>query len=97
MTFIAWVGLISYGATIFALIVGIFAVYNGRKTRDEITRLIKEVDKPTKEILTRQTALLEGIRDDIKEMDKSTKEILARISDTQDRQNLILERIEARL
>ncbi len=34
--------LILSGAVIFALIVGIFSVYNGRMTRREISRQIKE-------------------------------------------------------
>lgn len=42
MTFIESLTAIGFGATIFALIVGIFSVWNGRMTRREITKAITE-------------------------------------------------------
>ena len=77
-------GYILGGASIFALIVGLFSIYNGRATRKYIERLIKEEnersreflerhDKATKESLERITKHLEG-------HDKATKETMDRIS-----------------
>lgn len=39
------------GATIFALIVGLFAIYNGRATRKVIREVISEEGERTREIL----------------------------------------------
>lgn len=39
------------GATVFAFIVGLFSLYNGRVTRKEIARVITEEGKETRRIL----------------------------------------------
>jgi len=52
------------GATIFALIVGIFSVWNGRRTRRDLRQLIEEIDRRTREV--------------IQEGDKNTQEIIER-------------------
>lgn len=39
---LTYFGLIAFGATLFALIVGLFSVYNGRCTRRDITGTFKE-------------------------------------------------------
>jgi hypothetical protein len=54
-------GYIFGGATIFGLIVGIFAIYNGRMTRREIGKLIKEESIAIREILHRIVTLFERL------------------------------------
>jgi hypothetical protein len=45
MTFIESLTAIGFGATIFALIVGVFSVWNGRMTRREIIKAINGMDE----------------------------------------------------
>jgi hypothetical protein len=56
------------GATIFALIVGIFSVWNGRMTRRELTEVIERTSRQTQEI--------------IEATSQRTQEILIRIDNT---------------
>lgn len=49
MDLVIW-GYIFGGATIFGSIVGIFSVYNGRRTRKEICNLIKSEGESFKEL-----------------------------------------------
>ena len=41
------------GAAVFGLIVGVFAIYNGRVARREIGKMIAQEGKATREILTK--------------------------------------------
>ncbi len=51
MTFLEILMLVASGATIFALIVGVFSVYNGRMTRREISRQIREITEKLAEFI----------------------------------------------
>ncbi|MEO0115892.1 MAG: hypothetical protein ABIK93_10550, partial [candidate division WOR-3 bacterium] len=76
MTFLQLFTLIASGATIFALIVGIFSVYNGRKTRREISNLIKEESNLTRN-MTKD--LIKEIRDLIVEESRLTRELIVKV------------------
>ncbi len=78
-------GYIFGGAGIFALIVGLFSVWNGRVTRGEISNLIKVESQATREIL----AQMEGRQ-------TGTEEILARMDSRQTRMEEILVGMEGR-
>jgi uncharacterized membrane protein len=52
MTFLEGLSLVGVGATIFALIVGVFSVWNGRMTRREIIKAIKEMAREITEKLS---------------------------------------------
>jgi hypothetical protein len=54
-------GYIFGGATIFGLIVGIFAIYNGRMTRREIGKLIEEESKATRELIKEESIAIREI------------------------------------
>jgi arsenate reductase-like glutaredoxin family protein len=69
-------GYIFGGATIFGLIVGIFAIYNGRMTRREIGKLIEEESKATRELIEEES---KATRELIKEESIGIREILHRI------------------
>jgi gas vesicle protein len=66
-------GYIFGGATIFGLIVGIFAVYNGRMIRREIGKLIKEESTATRELIKKEST---ATRELIKEESKATRELI---------------------
>jgi len=51
MTFLEVFMLVASGATIFAFIVGVFSVYNGRMTRREISRQIRETTEKLAELI----------------------------------------------
>ncbi|MEO0093795.1 MAG: hypothetical protein ABIK93_10560 [candidate division WOR-3 bacterium] len=55
MTFLQLFTLIASGATIFALIVGIFSVYNGRMTRREISKQIAETATKISELIAAES------------------------------------------
>jgi len=80
MSFLELFMLIASGATIFAFIVGIFSVYNGRMTRREISRQITETsDKISALIIeTRNLIVAEGdkTRELIKAEGENTRELI---------------------
>jgi len=83
VTFLELFTLFASAVTIFALIVGIFSVYNGRMTRREITAVIRE----TQELIARET---ETTRQFIRETHEASRLILQRITE-------ILARIDERV
>ncbi len=72
MPFLDLFVLVASGATIFALIVGIFSVYNVRKTRKEISNLINEI----RNLMVEESRLT---RDLIVEESRLTRELIAKI------------------
>jgi hypothetical protein len=72
------------GATIFALIVGLFSVYNGRATR----RLIVEEEKRTQEIL----AGIKDVLSKLRETSDRSIELLNKVTETSDRNTELLNR-----
>lgn len=67
--------------TIFAFIVGIFSVWNGRMTRGEITSLIKSEFEESRKLLERMEIQLErsgetlqGIKEMLEKMDHRAEE-----------------------
>ncbi len=77
MTFLELFMLVASGATIFALIVGVFSVYNGRMTRREISRQIRETTEKLAELIitegdkTKELIITEG--DKTRELIKALK------------------------
>ena len=51
MSFLELFTLVASSVAIFGLIVGIFAVYNGRMTRREVSREIRETQESTERII----------------------------------------------
>jgi len=80
MTFLQLFMLIASQATIFALIVGIFSVYNRRTTRREISRQIKDTSdkisaliKETRELVVETRNLIVAEGDKTRELIKALK------------------------
>ena len=67
------------GATIFALIVGVFSVWNGRMTRRELAEVIERTSERTQEILDRQGQTLQGVGQTLARMEQT----LQRTEETQ--------------
>lgn len=73
--------------TIFALIVGIFSVYNGRMTRKEFSRLIIEIKNDIKNLIVEESKLTRNmikeitkeIKDLVVEESRLTRELIAKI------------------
>lgn len=65
MDFLQIFTIVASSATIFAFIVGIFSVYNGRMTRKEISRLIKETSESSQNLMVKEfeetRKILQGI------------------------------------
>ncbi|MBI3988596.1 MAG: hypothetical protein HY347_03160 [candidate division NC10 bacterium] len=78
-----WLAVVSLGATIFALIVGLFSAYNGRQTRSYIGELIRESANHTQEL--------------IQTMQGGTRELLERMDRRLEAQQAFLERMDQRL
>jgi hypothetical protein len=61
MTFIELLTAIVVGATILALIIGIFPVWNGRRTRSFLTTVIRETNAQTQALIKEtQSLIVEG-------------------------------------
>ena len=76
------------GATVFALIVGIFSVYNGRMTRRELGAVIERGNERTHSLLERMDARLEHmdgrlekLTEYMQDMDQRHSELLTRLAE----------------
>lgn len=58
---LSWLAVVSFGATIFALIVGLFSAYNGRQIRSYIGDLIRKTFTRTQELKKRHHLGLPGL------------------------------------
>ena len=58
MSFLEIFTIVASSATIFALIMGMFSIYNGRMTRREISGLIVSESEKTREILQEHGKIL---------------------------------------
>ena len=61
MSFLEMFTVVASSATIFAFIVGVFSVYNGRMTRKEISSLIVSASDETRKILVEHGKILDKI------------------------------------
>ncbi len=68
-----WIAVVSYAATIFALIVGMFSAYNGRRTRSDIGKLIQETTGCTQELIRESSARAQEM---IREISARTQELM---------------------
>jgi predicted transcriptional regulator len=75
MTFLELFSLIASAATIFALIVGVFSVWNGRMTRREIGGLIGRDEQATRELIAGEE---QATRELIARDEQATRELIAR-------------------
>ena len=75
------------GATVFALIVGLFSVYNGRATRKYIGELIKETRESTQNLIKETRESTQNL---IKEEMNRIQEILVLMNKTLEENNKIL-------
>lgn len=78
VTFLELASLVASGATVFALIAGVFSVRNGRMTRREIGGMIER----TQELIAREE---QATRDLTARMDQGMRELLGRLADSVDR------------
>ena len=78
MELLDWLTVVGFGATIFALIVGLFSAYNGRQTRSYIGNLLRETSTRTQELI--QTTQAE------------TRQLLERMDRRMEAQQSLLER-----
>ena len=89
MSLVIWTYIFG-GATIFALVVGVFSVWNGRMTRRELREVIEQGNIRTHALLERMnsrmeetdrshTALLERIALHMQEMDRRHTELLSQL------------------
>ena len=67
------------GATVFALIVGLFSVYNGRMTRRELGALIERGNERTQSFLERMDTRIEGTQTLIERGNERTQSLLERM------------------
>jgi len=90
MSLVIWTYIFG-GATIFALVVGVFSVWNGRMTRRELREVIEQGNIRTHALLERMnsrmeetdrshTALLERMNSRMEETDRSHTALLERIA-----------------
>jgi hypothetical protein len=68
--------LIASQATIFALIVGIFSIYNGRTTRREISRQIKDTSDKISPLIKETRKLVVETRNLIVAKGDKTRELI---------------------
>jgi len=61
MSFLEIFTIVASSATIFALIMGMFSIYNGRMTRREISGLIVSESEKTREILQEHGEILNRV------------------------------------
>jgi hypothetical protein len=98
MTFLELFSLIASAATIFALIVGVFSVWNGRMTRREIGGLIAREEQATRQA-TRE--LMAELAELITREAQATRELIERLErgfhQVLSRQTEILGRIDERI
>ncbi len=57
------------GATVFALIVGLFSVYNGRMTRRELSAVIERGNERSQSLLERMDGRMESVDGHMESMD----------------------------
>lgn len=76
MTFLEGLALVGSSATIFGVIMGIFTFFNGRITRKEISRLIKESRESTERLITESRESTERL---IHEIHNSLQQSIERI------------------
>ena len=84
MTFIESLTAIGFGATIFALIVGVFSVWNGRMTRREIIKVItktftkidEKAEKRHREVIQQHQETIEFLKQNQEIMKKGFGELL---------------------
>ena len=75
MSLIIW-SYIFGGATIFALVVGIFSVWNGRMTRREVRDFIEKSAENTEKMIRETSRETQEV---LQRMDERNTELLARI------------------
>lgn len=97
MSFLEILTLFASGVTIFAFIVGLFSVYNGRMTRRELAALIHESHSDTQRFIRETHAdtltLLRETRDLIAREEEATRQLVRETQETTRR--LIQENQEA--
>jgi len=69
-------GYIFGGATIFALIVGMFSIWNGRMTRMFLAELIKEQSRLTREMIAKMDERTVKISEQIERIPEKTAILL---------------------
>lgn len=97
MELLNWLAVVSFGATIFALIVGVFSAYNGRRTRADIGNLIRETSSRTQELIHTSQA---GTRQLLEQMDKRLEAqhaLMRQMDERLQAQHSLMERMDQRL
>ena len=82
----------TFGATLFAFIVGLFAFYNGRLTRREIQGSITSLDERVDKRLVSLEEILKGVRETL----EGVRETLEGMREVLETNTAILNRLEAR-
>lgn len=97
MTFLQIFTLSASLVTIFAFIVGIFSVYNGRMTRKAITELINTTTAQTHQMLGEMQQTLSQMHQTLSQMHQTFSQMhqtLNKMTEILDRMDARLERIE---
>ncbi len=82
------------GATIFALIVGVFSVWNGRMTRKELAGVIERTSRYTQDIIKDTAERTDKILERQEQMLERQRQMLERQGQMLERQGQMLERLE---
>jgi len=100
MDLVIWTYILG-GATIFALIVGVFSVWNGRMTRRELREVMERGDQRTHELLNRMNGRTEQMGQYMQEMDNRHTALLERIDghmqEMGHRHTALLERMDSHM
>lgn len=78
MSFLEMLTLVASSAAIFGLIFGVFSFYNGRRTRQEISRQIRETNEGTQDLIRETNEFTQRL---IRETNESTQRLIREIWD----------------
>jgi hypothetical protein len=93
MSLIIWTYIFG-GATLFALIVGIFSVWNGRMTRRDLREVIERGDQRTHELLSRMSGLMERMDGRMERMDGRMERMTQFLEEMDRRHMALLEQMD---